>query len=893
MNRTFNQILNKAIKRGIWHRKAMLLLTTCYLLLAAHCLYAVNLDTIQMTCRPNFGPPTNITDLEAFTGTNVGEVDFFWTEPAEDQPLTYGTLILPYPYRLGYSTKPITDFPLANNTTNWWAQALKYDPNELPTPVGYNNPRADTIQLPGYAGEVVYFAMRVQDSGYLWSHDFNISSATVRYDVVSPAAISDLTALAGKYEGQVNLQWTSPGDDGIVGNIVNGLYWIKYSSVSIINNSHYGPFTPPFKYYELSIATSTTPGDKQSYTIDGLQNGTTYWFAIWTRDEIDSVNNWSVWNSTADDPTVNIRASTMSAVDDDPPASVALSTGSVGFTSVELNWLAPTENVGRSDGITSGQYWIKYTTDPVIVAFNDWNAVPSQNQRIISTSNVSVGIAQAYTVTGLNNNTTYWFSLKTGDEIPNWSANSNWHYTKTLDATPPAPVSNFAAVPLYAPNGREIRLTWNNPMDTDLEGVLIIYSTGTPSAFVPVDGTPIKIGDYNGYIISTGPATLLIHSNLIPFAKYYYTAYTYDFRPNYSVQSSTTAIAPPAADTVPPREPRGLKVASSDRNYLTISWTAVTKSTDGTTATDLSHYTLHCSNSITGTDEEWTLPLKVTSTTTYTGGNVYYYWLTCHDLSTNISEPSARVSSPDMNIAFCESNDDPKTSISIPPSISSILYKETNSFGDNIYFDIVRLKSEETGKTYRSFAFLPKKADSEEVVTGLLFSRALADVKISYDVSGGYVGAPHLAPIPANQAADNLALFWFNGVEWVKVGGDVDTTQQTVSLKTKKGGKYQLRQSMSSLRFALTKVYPRIFSPNGDGWNDVANFMYEGNDSGITGKVFDINGAFVSDMARGDTEDSLKWDGKNSDGKVVSSGIYIYQLEADKKVFNGTVVVAK
>ena len=46
-------------------------------------------------------------------------------------------------------------------------------------------------------------------------------------------------------------------------------------------------------------------------------------------------------------------------------------------------------------------------------------------------------------------------------------------------------------------------------------------------------------------------------------------------------------------------------------------------------------------------------------------------------------------------------------------------------------------------------------------------------------------------------------------------------------------------------------------------------------------------------MSRGDTEDSLKWDGRNGDGQIVSSGIYIYQIEADKKVFNGTVVVAK
>lgn len=481
-----------------------------------------------------------------------------------------------------------------------------------------------------------------------------------------------------------------------------------------------------------------------------------------------------------------------------------------------------------------------------------------------------------------------------GDEIPNWSGYSNSPYALTSDQTPPAKVSNFAAKPLYEPNGREIQLSWTNPTDADFKGVLIVYSTGAPSAFIPVAGTNYSVGDYNGYIISTGTATSLVHSNLIPEVQYYYKAYAYDLRPNYSVAASTTAIAPSATDRIPPREPRDLKVAlSSDDKYLTITWDAVVKSTDGTTATDLSHYTLYRSSAINGTATTWTIPINVTSTTTYTGGNLYYYWLTTHDLSANVSIPSARVdSSPEGYISFYDSTE-PKTSISIAKAICSVLYKESNSFGEDVYFDVVHLTTEETGKIVKSFAFIPKKAISEEVITGLLFSRALADVKISYDISNGVVRTPSMAPIPENQAKDNLSLFWFNGVEWVKIGGEVDTAQQTVSIKTKKGGKYQVRQSMRAAGFTLSKVYPRVFTPNGDGWNDVTNFIYEGNDSGLSGKIFDINGAYISDMLKGDTESSLKWDGKNSSGKTVSSGIYIYQIEAGGKVFNGTVVVAK
>ena len=877
--------IQKTIKKWLRGVLSLVLLISIFPYFHITCLYAANPDTIQLTCRPNFGPPTSVTDLIAVMGAGTGEIDIDWTVPAEDPAPQLGELVLNWPYHLRYSTNSLA--ALGNDTTAWWNQSSEYVQGWSETGNGFGYNRAETLTFTSeYFGKDIYLAIRAEDSGHILSTSFNISSSTPKSDLEPPAAISDLTALTADYEGEINLQWTSPGDDGTVGNLT-GQFIIKYAQQIITKNN--------FDSIGTTItvnAPGVTPGSKQTLGPLQLSEGATYWFAIKAKDDNGLL---SVWNSTADVTNVNTRAFCQSAIDTTSPAPVTLSVGNVGFTSVELKWLAPTENAGRSnspqDDLSPGYYDIRFSSLGAIPIDVAWN-VPVYNRRFISTSTV-IGAAQSYTITGLSDKTTWWFSLVSIDDAGLSSTWSNSPSAFTLDATPPSPVSNFAAKPLYAPNGREIQLTWTNPTDSDFTGVLIVYSTRTPSAFIPVAGTNYSVGDYSGSIISTGPATSFIHSNLTPFGQYFYTAYSYDLRPNYSVPASTSAIAPPSAEKVPPREPRGVKVArSSDRNYLTLSWTQVTKSTDGTTATDLAYYTLHRSIAIGGAETTWTLPITVTSTTTYTGGEIYYYWLTCHDLSTNVSEPSARVDSADMRIAFYEANE-PKTSISIPPAISSILYKDTNSFGDNIYFDVVRLTSEETGKTYRSFAFLPKKADSEEVVTGLLFSRALADVKISYNVSGGIVGAPKLASIAANQAADNLSLFWFNGVEWVKVGGDVDMAQQTVSLKTKKGGKYQLRQSMRSGRFALTKVYPRIFTPNDDGWNDVANFMYEGNDAGITGKIFDINGAFVADMARGDTETSLKWDGKNADRKVVSSGIYIYQLEADKKVFNGTVVVAK
>jgi gliding motility-associated-like protein len=90
------------------------------------------------------------------------------------------------------------------------------------------------------------------------------------------------------------------------------------------------------------------------------------------------------------------------------------------------------------------------------------------------------------------------------------------------------------------------------------------------------------------------------------------------------------------------------------------------------------------------------------------------------------------------------------------------------------------------------------------------------------------------------------------------------------------------------------QVYPRIFTPNGDGRNDKVVVRIDNPALlPLRGEVFDINGSKVSDMLPGPvTDESLVWDGQRSNS-VVPSGIYIYQVELDGKIFTGTVIVAK
>jgi len=101
--------------------------------------------------------------------------------------------------------------------------------------------------------------------------------------------------------------------------------------------------------------------------------------------------------------------------------------------------------------------------------------------------------------------------------------------------------------------------------------------------------------------------------------------------------------------------------------------------------------------------------------------------------------------------------------------------------------------------------------------------------------------------------------------------------------------------SVSIGNLTFTGVFPRIFTPNGDGYNDKAAFHFENPEQlPVAGKVFDINGAEVASLEGGlDPTILLLWDGKDSRGQTVPGGIYLYRIDFQGKLITGTVVVAR
>jgi hypothetical protein len=356
-----------------------------------------------------------------------------------------------------------------------------------------------------------------------------------------------------------------------------------------------------------------------------------------------------------------------------------------------------------------------------------------------------------------------------------------------------------------------------------------------------------------------------------------------------------------------PKTPPGLTAIRTQTGtntfQIAFSWHPVTLRTDGTSLINLAGYEIFTSTSLLTPRGQWvniSTPTTESFTTTTNASVTYYAWRTV-DSNGELSDWSQVLDdSADLNHFFFAA--DFVSRIQIPGTAAKVLVRGNNKYGSDLDFALTEVTADEIGTVAKSMDFKVINYDTGNEITDLIFDPPVLRGIMAYTVQNGQVvqGAPaafHLgAPlVSAAQAASGLSLFWNNGIEWVKTTGQVNATDDTVSFTGSRAGRYQIRAASHLSGLVLTRVYPRIITPNGDGWNDKAIFEFDNPQLlPLSGKMYDITNALVATLKPGPNPDaSLEWDGKDSGGKVVPGGIYMYQVDVGGTPASGTIVVAR
>ena len=490
--------------------------------------------------------PDAVTDLATGTVT-TSSVQLSWTAPGDDGATGTATS-----YDVRYSTSTIT----AGN----WATATQAAGEPAPAVAG----SAETFTVTGLSESTTYFfAIKTSDEVPNESAISNVPSAATA-DATAPAAVTDL-ATGTVTTSSVALSWTAPGDDGATGTATS--YDVRYST-STITAGNWATATQATGEPAPAVA-----GSAETFTVTGLSASTTYFFAIKTSDEVP---NESVLSNVPSATTADATA---------PDAVTDLATGTVTTSSVQLSWTAPGDD-GATGTATS--YDVRYSTSTITAG--NW---ASATQATAEPAPSVAGSAETFTVTGLSASTTYFFAIKTSDEVPNESALSNVPSATTADATAPAAVTDLATGTVTTSS---VQLSWTAPGDDGATGTAtsydVRYSTSTITAGNWASATQATAEPAPSV---AGSAETFTVTGLSASTTYFFAIKTSDEVPNESALSNVPSAA--TADGTAPDAVTDLATGTVTTSSVALSWTA--PGDDGATGTATTYDVRYSTSTIT------------------------------------------------------------------------------------------------------------------------------------------------------------------------------------------------------------------------------------------------------------------------------------------------------
>ena len=226
--------------------------------------------------------------------------------------------------------------------------------------------------------------------------------------VITVPGAPTLTA-ATPGNGTVTLAWTAPSSNG--GSAVTGYDVYEGTSSG-------GESSTPVNSSPLSASAT-------SYTVSGLTNGTTYYFTV------------KALNSVGTSPASNEASATPVTT----PGAPRTLTATGGNAQVELSWSAPSSDGGSA-----------------ITGYDVFEGTSSGKESPTPVNGSTLITATSYTVSGLTNGTTYYFTVKALNSVGSSTASNQASATPAGPVKGPAPAPPQAVAigtgPPQAPSGR-------------------------------------------------------------------------------------------------------------------------------------------------------------------------------------------------------------------------------------------------------------------------------------------------------------------------------------------------------------------------------------------------------------------------------------------------------
>lgn len=358
--------------------------------------------------------------------------------------------------------------------------------------------------------------------------------------------------------------------------------------------------------------------------------------------------------------------------------------------------------------------------------------------------------------------------------------------------------------------------------------------------------------------------------------------------------SSFSGIACLTLDFLKPKKPEGVTGTTISSSAFKISWSTVTTNEDDSPATDVIGYRIYKvpddPTALVNAATSSVLAFVSSSTLTFTdflesSDQVYYYTIRAVDTFGNESENSKIIDTTGLVTIVSE---DGGAVATIP-----------NSLAEKVNITISAKPSDVGGKVLSSYDVKGLSSDGRNL-TEIGMSIVIKFLTVSDSASSPF-RSPNLA---SNKNTGQMSAFYFNGVNYMKLGGQQDGKFFKVTIN--RYGTYQIRSAFRAGNFNLLSVEPtKIFTPNGDCINDFYTVRFDNpTDSNISSTIYDIQGREVASMlpldANSDSclttpsDSTLTWNGKDKQGDLVDSGVYIYQIKSSEGGrITGTMVIAK